>query len=139
VVYREIKRCGGREKYRAVEARERAAAEARRPKPHKLAASARLHDAVAEGLAKKWSPEQVANRLKIDYSYDSEMRVSHETIYQTLYLQARGELKTELKITLRSGRARRRPSGSTSTSSPPATSVRQHACANQPKSASNQP
>ncbi|WP_322756058.1 IS30 family transposase, partial [Frankia sp. Cas3] len=114
VVYREINRCGGRNEYRAVEAQERAAVQARRPKPHKLAVCARLHDAVAEGLAKKWSPEQVANRLKIDHPDDPEMRVSHETIYQTLYLQARGELRTELKITLRSGRARRRPSGSLS-------------------------
>lgn len=115
VVYREITRCGGRGKYRAVEAQERAAEQARRPKPHKLAVSRRLHDGVNDGLAKKWSPEQVSARLKIDHPDDPEMRVSHETIYQTLYLQGRGELLTELKIALRSGRARRRPSGSLST------------------------
>lgn len=110
VVYREINRCGGRDKYRAVAARERAEAQAPRPKPHKLAVCVRLHDAVADGLAKKWSPEQISARLKIDHPDDPEMRVSHETIY----LQARGELKTELKIALRSGRARRRPAGSLS-------------------------
>jgi IS30 family transposase len=114
VVYREINRCDGRDKYRAVEAQERAAAQALRPKPRKLAVSVRLHDAVNDGLARKWSPEQVSARLKIDYPDDPEMRVCHETIYQTLYLQARGELKTELKTALRSGRARRRPSGSQS-------------------------
>jgi IS30 family transposase len=114
VVYREIVRCGGRENYCAVEAQERAQALAARPKPRRLAASARLHDAVNEGLGKKWSPEQIANRLRIDHPDDPEMRVSPETIYQTLYLQARGELKTELMIVLRSGRVRRRPAGSLS-------------------------
>jgi len=107
VVYREIKRCGGREKYCAVEAQERTDAQMARPKPHKLAVSVRLHDAVNEGLGKKWSPEQIANRLKIDHPDEPEMRVSHQTIYETLYLQARGELKTELTIVLRSGWARR--------------------------------
>jgi len=114
VVFREIQRCGGRDRYRAVEAQERADAQARRPKAHKLTVFARLHDAVAEGLVKKWSPEQISARLKIDHPDDPEQRVSPETIYQTLYLQARGELATELKIALRSGRARRRPSGSIS-------------------------
>ena len=60
-----------------------------------------------EGLAKKWSPEQIAGRLKEDHPDDEGMRVSHETIYECLYLQARGELQTQLKIALRSGRTRR--------------------------------
>jgi IS30 family transposase len=64
-------------------------------------------------LAKKWSPRQITGRLVEDHPADPRMRVSHETIYQTLYLQARGELRTELKVALRQGRAQRRPHGST--------------------------
>ncbi|MDQ1306878.1 MAG: hypothetical protein QG671_2710 [Actinomycetota bacterium] len=78
-----------------------------RPKERRLEASPRLHDAVNDGLAKKWSPEQIAGRLKEDHPDDEGMRVSHETIYECLYLQARGELRTQLKIALRSGRTRR--------------------------------
>ncbi len=111
MVYQEISRCGGRDKYRAVEAQERAAVQARRPKPRKLAVNTRLHEAVRGGLGQKWSPEQVSNRLRTDHPDDPELRVTHETIYQTLFLQAVGTLKTELKITLRSGRVRRRPAG----------------------------
>ena len=72
-------------------------------------ASARLHDTVNEGLREKWSPEQISARLDEEYPDDPEMKVSHEAIYQTLYLQARGELRTELTLTLRQGRARRVP------------------------------
>ena len=71
--------------------------------------SAQLHDAVNEGLEQKWSPEQISARLDEEYPHDPEMKVSHETIYQTLYLQAKGELRTELKRALRQGRARRVP------------------------------
>jgi IS30 family transposase len=117
VISREMERCGGRGKYSAVEAQERADAQMARPKPRKLAVNKPLHDAVNEGLGKKWSPEQISNRLKIDHPDDPEMRVHHETIYQALYLQGRGELQTELKIVLRSGRVRRRPSGSQSPAS----------------------
>jgi IS30 family transposase len=85
----------------------------RRPKGHKLVGDRRLHDVVAAGLASEWSPQQIQGRLVEDYPADPRMRVSHETIYQTLYLQARGELRTELKIALRQGRAQRRPQGST--------------------------
>ena len=63
-----------------------------RPKERKLVASSRLHDAVNEGLEQKWSPEQISARLDEEYPDDPEMNVSHETIYQTLYLQAKGEL-----------------------------------------------
>lgn len=80
-----------------------------RPKARKLEASRRLHDAVNEGLRQRWSPEQVSKRLEVEYPDDPEMRVSHETIYESLYLQARGELRTELKLALRTGRARRVP------------------------------
>ncbi len=59
------------------------------------------------GLEKKWSPRQISERLRQDFPDDDTMRVSHETIYQSLYLQARGELRTQLKIALRQGRTRR--------------------------------
>lgn len=72
-----------------------------------LARSARLHEAVNDGLKEKWSPQQIANRLEEDHPDDPELRVSHETIYECLYLQSRGELLTQLKLALRSGRTRR--------------------------------
>ncbi|WP_322779811.1 helix-turn-helix domain-containing protein [Frankia sp. Cas4] len=90
VVNREISRCGGRESYRALAAQERAEEQALRPKPHKLAVSERLHDAVAEGLKQSWSPAQISSRLKVNHPDDPEMRGSGETIYETLYLQSRG-------------------------------------------------
>jgi IS30 family transposase len=80
-----------------------------RPKARKLESSRRLHDAVNDGLTREWSPQQISSRLRIDHPDDPEMRVSHETIYESLYLQARGELRTELKLALRQGRARRVP------------------------------
>lgn len=106
-IYDEINRNGGARDYRAIEAQGRADANRARPKERKLEASPRLHDAVNDGLAAKWSPEQIGKRLKEDYPDDREMRVSHETIYECLYLQARGELRTELKLALRQGRTRR--------------------------------
>jgi IS30 family transposase len=72
-----------------------------------LEASPELRDAVNKGLAKKWSPEQIAHRPKEDHPEEPEPQVSHKTIYQCLYLQARGELRTQLKPALRSGRTRR--------------------------------
>jgi IS30 family transposase len=113
VVSREIERNGGRDGYRVHAAQERAEEQVRRRKVRKLEADRRLHDAVAAGLAQKWSPRQITGRLVEDHPADLRMRVSHETIYQTLYLQARGELRTELKVCLRQGRAQRRPHGST--------------------------
>jgi IS30 family transposase len=113
VISREIARNGGRSGYRAHRAAERAEQMARRPKARKLEADRRLHDAVAAGLARDWSPEQIAGRLRVDHPDDEAMRVSHETIYQALYLQARGELATQLKLALRTGRAERVPRGST--------------------------
>jgi IS30 family transposase len=106
-ICREINGNGGRDKYRAVEAQSRAETLRIRPKQRKLAKSGRLHDAVNDGLAQKWSPQQISRRLRLDYPDDEDMRVSHETIYETLYLQARGELRTELKLALRTGRTRR--------------------------------
>ncbi len=86
-----------------------------RPKEFLLASNARLHHVVAAGLALDWSPQQISARLVEDHPDDLELRVSHETIYQALYLQARGELRTELKLALRKGRTHRVPQGSTRT------------------------
>ncbi|MGH3428021.1 MAG: IS30 family transposase [Mycobacteriales bacterium] len=106
-VCREITNNGGTEDYRAAAAQERADGLRARPKARKLECSSRLHDAVNDGLKREWSPQQISSRLQMDYPDDPEMRVSHETIYESLYLQARGELRTELKLALRQGRARR--------------------------------
>ena len=78
-----------------------------RPRARKLESSQRLHDAVNTGLADRWSPRQISRRLRRDFPDDVEMRVSHETIYERLYLQARGELRTRLRVALRQGRTRR--------------------------------
>jgi IS30 family transposase len=89
---------------------DRAAAKARaRPKRSKLVANAVLRGAVEEGLSRKLSPEQISYRLRRDHPDDESMRVSHETIYQALYFQARGELKAEVKQALRTGCTRRKP------------------------------
>ena len=106
-VSREINRNGGREEYRAVDAQRRCEENRARPKERKLEASVRLHDAVNDGLAQWWSPKQVSRRLREDHPSDESMRVSHETVYECLYLQARGELRTQLKLALRKGRTRR--------------------------------
>jgi IS30 family transposase len=108
-VSQEIKNNGGRDLYSAADAHERATKLRARPKARKLEADRRLHDAVNEGLKQKWSPRQISKRLEMEYPDDQEMRVSHETVYETLYLQARGELRTQLKLALRTGRARRVP------------------------------
>jgi len=113
VIDREIGRNGGRAGYRAHQAQVRAGVMRSRPKVRKLEANRPLHDAVAAGLAKDWSPQQVAARLVADYPGCEAMRVSHETIYQALFCQARGELRTQLVLALRSGRTRRVPHGST--------------------------
>jgi IS30 family transposase len=110
VVSREIARNGGRRRYRAYAAQERAQVLVGRPKVFKLEANTGLHDVVAAGLSADWSPQQISARLVSDHPDDPELRVSHETIYQALYLQARGELRTQLKLALRQGRTARSPS-----------------------------
>ena len=80
-----------------------------RPKAAKLAGRHRLRSQVEDQLKTKFSPEQISNRLKIDFPDDPEMRVSHETIYQSLYVQGRGALRRDLHTCLRTGRAVRRP------------------------------
>jgi IS30 family transposase len=108
-VTREIARNGGRDDYRAWHAEERFHRCARRPKPAKLAASPRLRTEVERLLGLRWSPQQITARLVVDHPDDAEMRVSHETIYQSLFVQARGALRKDLAVCLRSGRAQRRP------------------------------
>jgi IS30 family transposase len=86
-------------------------AEARRPRPKtgKIAANPALRQVIQDGLDLRWSPEQIVRRLRRDFPERPEMHVVHETIYQTLYLQGRGELRRELAQALRTGRAIRRP------------------------------
>ena len=107
VVSREVRRNGGRSAYRVIPAQRRADEHRGRPKPRLLEENTVLHDAVNAGLEKKWSPQQISKRLREDFPDDDTMRVSHETIYESLYLQARGELRTQLTIALRQGRTRR--------------------------------
>jgi IS30 family transposase/DNA-binding CsgD family transcriptional regulator len=83
----------------------------RRPRPSKLSRNPRLRAAVQGMLNRRYSPEQASGRLKVDYPGDPEMRVSHETVYQSIYVYPRGELKRELKAGLRRGRSARRPRG----------------------------
>jgi IS30 family transposase len=108
-IAREIERNGGADNYRACAAQERYESFKTRSKERKLVASSRLHDVVNDGVTQKWSPEQISVSLVTEYPDDPEMRVSHETIDQTLYLQAKGELRTQLTRALRQGRAKRVP------------------------------
>ncbi len=108
-VSREIKRNGGRDRYRAAGADKRAWAWARRPKRCKLARHGWLRGVVARKLRLQWSPEQIAGWLKRRYPRQERYQVSHETIYRSLFVQARGVLKKELMSHLRSRRAMRRP------------------------------
>ena len=110
-VCREVAANGGAGRYRACAADRRALGLAHRPKPAKLARCPRLREAVESKLALRWSPQQIAAWLRISYPDDPEMRVSHETIYLSLFVQSRGALRKELARYLRSGRARRRPRG----------------------------
>jgi IS30 family transposase len=110
-VSREVGLNGGRQRYRAWRAEAGAAHRGRRPRLAKLARNARLRHTIERLLEAHWSPQQIAQRLRHDHPDDQEMRVSHETIYQSLFVQGRGALRTELSRCLRSGRARRRPRG----------------------------
>jgi IS30 family transposase len=110
-VSREVERNGGRRRYRAWRAEGRADRHARRPRPAKLARNRALRQVVERLLTARWSPQQIAWQLRHDHPHDREMRVSHETIYQSLFVQGRGALRAELTRCLRSGRAQRRPAG----------------------------
>ena len=107
-VSREVAANGGRGGYRAWRAHQRARERTRRPKPSKLA-DRRLAARVQRWLTEWWSPEAIARRLRIEFPDDPMMWVSHETIYQSLFVQGRGELRRELTRCLRTGRAQRRP------------------------------
>jgi IS30 family transposase len=107
-VSREINRNGGYDRYRAALADEKAWVRARRPKRCKLADNPRLRQAVARKLRLNWSPEQIAGWLNRAHPEDEFCRVSHETIYRSLFVQARGVLKKELLCHLRSKRTIRR-------------------------------
>ena len=109
-ISREIRRNaqpGGR--YRPHAAHARAAARRPRPRPRRLALNAELRRVVARWLGMKWSPAQIAAMLRRRFPGRPEMHVCHETIYQALYVQGRGELRREIAAALRSGRAYRRP------------------------------
>ena len=108
---REIRAAGGRRGYRALAAERKARQRCRRPKPGKLSSCPRLLAAVEAGLRARWSPAQIAARLKLDHPEDPQMRISHETIYRALFIQARGELRRQLAANLRTGRRRRRQHG----------------------------
>jgi IS30 family transposase len=107
-VGREITRHGGRPAYRAHEADNQAWESALRPKKCLLALHWRLREVVASKLVLEWSPEQISGWLKTEYPEDERMRVSHETIYRSLFIQARGVLKKELMDHLRTKRRMRR-------------------------------
>ena len=112
-ISREVAQGGGLAGYRAASADERAWRQARRPQRCLLARSARLRSVVARRLALDWSPEQISGWLARTYPADKAMRVSTETIYRSLFIQARGVLKKELQTHLRSRRTMRRAKGAT--------------------------
>ena len=105
----------GRRGYRPSVAQKHADANAARPKEALLFVNERLRLEVQKRLTRKDSPEQISHRLRLDFPDDLEMRVSHETIYQSLYIEGRGALKRELVACLRTGRAVRKPRRGAST------------------------
>ena len=110
-VSRELRRHGNRDgTYRALVAQQRAEDSARRPKKGKLATGPRLHAYVADKLqTEQWSPRQISHALGVEFPNDQTMRCSHETIYRSIYVQGRGELRRELARHLRTGREQRKP------------------------------
>jgi IS30 family transposase len=108
-VSREVERNGGVANYRAADAERATRERGRRPKVAKLVLCPRLRRVIEGKLTLKWSPQQIAAWLPVEYPNDPEMRVSHETIYMSLFVQGRGALRKELTTCLRSGRAIRRP------------------------------
>ncbi|MFC9916811.1 IS30 family transposase [Streptomyces sp. NPDC127197] len=113
-ISREIRRnrtvlANGRWRYRPFAAQRRADARRPRPKTGKIGQNPELHDFIQSHLALRWSPEQICHALRRRFTHRPEMHVTHETIYQALYVQGRGELRRELTQALRTGRAIRRP------------------------------
>jgi IS30 family transposase len=109
-ITREVAANGGIRRYGAWKAHCRAERSARRPKPAKLAYRPLMRQ-VSIWLEQLWSPQEIAERLRLEYPHDPMMQVSHETIYQSLFVQGRGELRRELARCLRSGRTARRHQG----------------------------
>lgn len=107
-ISREVRRNGGRQAYRAARSDQRAWDSASRPKLCKLSFNDPLCELIARKLRRKWSPQQIAGWLKRKHPNEEQHRVSHETIYRSLYVQTRGVLKKELQECLRSPRAIRR-------------------------------
>jgi transposase, IS30 family len=112
-VSREVATNGGRRRSRACGADTAAVRRARRPKRSKLASCDRLRTMVEDKLELRWSPTQISGWLVEEFPRDPEMRVSHETIYVSLFVQSRGALRKELTRYLRSGHSTRRPRGHT--------------------------
>ena len=108
-VSREVGRNSSRLGYRAVPAQAQAEFRAARPKTARLAGNAERRAWVAARLEERWSPEQISVMLKAEFPDDRKMRVSPETIYQSLYVQGRGALRRELAVCLRTGRTLRKP------------------------------
>ena len=110
-VGRELRRNGSRDgRYRALIAQQRAEDRARRPKPGKLALNPRLRAYVVDKLrTEQWSPRQISQALRMDFGGDESMRCCHETIYRSIYVQGRGELRRELAAHLRTQRTMRKP------------------------------
>jgi transposase, IS30 family len=108
-ISREVERntADGRQ-YRAVSAQLAAEQRAQRPKARKLENPV-LHARVTADLEKRWSPEEIAARVRLDFPDDEAMRISHETIYQALFIQGRGALRRDLTVRLRTGRTLRKP------------------------------
>lgn len=110
-ISREVNRNGGRCGYVAFKAHRRARRMVARPKPGKLRGHRWLRRRVMMGLIKKWSPEQISRCLRLAFPDDESMRISPETIYKSLYVQARGELRKDLARNLRTGRTSRKSRG----------------------------
>src|SRR5206468_2726483 len=106
---REVRGNGGREAYSAANADQRAWAQAKRPKACLLARQGALRRVVAHKLAHRWAPQQISGWLARRYPDNDSMRVSHETIYRSLFIQARGVLKKQLLAHLRTQRSVRYP------------------------------
>lgn len=117
-ISREVERNGGQQAYRAAQAERRAWDRARRPQACVLARRPRLRDWVTRQLERNWSPRQIAVGLEQEFPDDARMRVSHETLYRSLFVQARNVLKAELVKHLRRGGFMRRPQGSSTRGHP---------------------
>lgn len=112
-IYREISRAGGRERYRVLAAQNAAEARAKRPRVHWTEARPEVWVEVQRLLRLRWSPKQISVQLCSDHPGDPRWSVSHESIYQAVYVQAKGELRKELTRCLRTQRDRRRPQSRT--------------------------